>query len=268
MAFVWILLALAALWLYLAFPSPGRRRARRWCGLLFAHRGLYDPAEGRAENCLRAFSAACEAGYAIELDVRFSADGTLVVHHDDTLRRVFGEAARVDELDLPGLRTLRAQTGETLPTFDEVLELVSGRVPLLIEIKTCPDIAALTEAVCRRLRDYSGEYVVESFNPLALRWLKKRAPQVVRGQLVAGFADTAKAQNPALAFALCALLLNFLARPDFIAYDAARRTLGVRVQRALFRTPMFAWTIRDMSQCSRLHARGEGIIFEGIRPKI
>lgn len=259
-------LVLIAIVLFMIAPGTKCTRARAWKGKLFAHRGLHG--EGRAENALRAFEAACAAGYGIELDVHFSRDGQLIVFHDDNLVRMCGDSRRPEELTVAELRQLSLQpTGEKIPTFDEVLELVDGRVPLLVEIKNCKNIAALTDAVCARLSRYQGAYLIESFNPLCLMRLKKIAPQVVRGQLVSSREDTAQTTGPALAVALSCLLLNVLSRPDFVAYNIAdTKSLAPRLQRALYHTPMAAWTVRDERQLALAAERGDMVIFEHILP--
>ena len=264
-----LLVILAALVLaLLALTAPGLkyRRARPWKRSLFAHRGLHD--EARPENSLAAFAAACEAGYGIELDVRFTRDGALVVFHDDDLKRMCGDARRPDALTLRELQALRlGGTDERIPTFDEVLELVNGRVPLLVEIKSCKNIFALTDATAARLKRYKGKYLVESFNPLSLLRLRRVAPEMIRGQLVASREETAQATDRLQAVALSGLLTNILSRPDFIAYNIVDvRSPAPRLQRHLYRTPMAAWTVRSEFQLKKALKRGDMVIFERIRP--
>ena len=220
MAALWILLALLAvlaLYIFLTAPRRGAREALRDRGCrLYAHRGLH--AAGVPENSLPAFEAACRAGYGIELDVQMTADGALVVFHDDDLLRVCGEAGIVQALTLAQLKTRRLAGGEErIPTLDEVLALVDGRAPLLVEIKNSRRIGALTRAVAARLDAYAGPYVLESFTPLALHILRRERPQAPRGQLVAAFSSGGVALP--LRLLLSNLLLNCLSRPDFIAFD-------------------------------------------------
>lgn len=259
-----VLLAFFVLWL----TAPGCKcmRARRWRGRLFAHRGLHGP--DAAENTLPAFDAACRFGYGIELDVRFSRDGQLIVFHDDTLERMCRDARRPEELSVAELKALPLMpvNGE-IPTFDEVLRLIDGRVPLLVEIKNCRRINALTDAVCARLAEYPGEYLIESFNPLCLMRLRRIAPHVLRGQLVASREETAQTTGAALALALSALLTNVLSRPDFVAYNIAdEKSPAPHLQRGLYRTPMAAWTVRDETQLALARRRGDMVIFEHLRP--
>lgn len=134
-----------------------------------AHRGLHEA--GRPENSLAAFEAAAEAGYGIELDVQPAGDGTPVVFHDGTLGRMTGTAGKVAETPVAELTRLRlGASAEPIPTLAEVLDRVSGRVPLLVEVKDQPgdpqtSCLALTEAVLGAISGYAGPLAVMSFNP-------------------------------------------------------------------------------------------------------
>ena len=119
-----------------------------------------------------------------------------------------------------------------------------------------------------KLRAYKGAFVVESFNPLILVWMRKNAPEFIRGQLV-GPKKSYKGTVGAMGgFVLSGLLLNFHTRPDFIAYDMnAKGFIAPRIQRLLFRMPMAAWTVKDKGDCEACLRRGEMPIFEGFRPQ-
>ena len=266
-AIFWILLILLLLFLLMTAPSLKRRRARAWRGTLFAHRGLHD--ETRAENSLAAFEAACRAGCGIELDVRYSKDGRLIVFHDDTLERMCGDKRRPEELTVAELKALPlGNTQDRIPTFDEALALIDGRAPLLVEIKNGRRIKALTADTAARLKRYKGKYLIESFNPLCLFYLRFMAGDVVRGQLVASREETMQTTGAALAIALSGLLLNALSRPDFVAYNIADpRGYAPAVQRRVYRTPMAAWTVRTPEQLALAKKRGDMVIFEKIRPE-
>lgn len=262
-----ILLIVAAVSLYLTCPNPRRSRMARWRGEPFAHRGLHDVDAGVVENTLPAFEAACRAGVGMELDVQLTRDGRLVVFHDDTLKRLAGDPRRVDQCTLEELRAIRLMglDGARIPTFDEVLQTVDGRAPLLVELKSGRSNARLCADVRARLRDYPGEYLVESFNPLIVGWFRLRAPEIVRGQLVSPMRDYRPQANGVSGFFMAGLMLNFLTRPDFVAYDAnARRFFSPHFQRVLFRTPMAAWTVHTGALAALVARRGEICIFEHI----
>ena len=250
---------LLALYVFMTAPDP-RRRARD-LPLLYAHRGLHGA--DATENGLEAFERACRVKLGIEFDVRFTRDGEVVVFHDDELERMFGSPGRVDELTLAELGAIPLPDGGFVPTLDEVLSLVDGRVPLLIEIKNCRRIARLCAAVREKLRNYSGAYAVESFNPLALRWFRRRAREVLRGQLVAHQEEYMGVTGAVAAFLLSSLLTNCLSRPDFVAYDLnMARDFSIRVQRKVYRSKLAAWTVRTRAALNWLMRTGQSAILE------
>ena len=255
----WLLLLPAALAAYVFCTAPARRE--REIARLYAHRGLHG--QGVCENSLAAFARACEAGVGIELDVRLSADGEAVVFHDATLERLCGCAGRVDAKTLSQLRALSLPDGGRIPTLEEALKLVDGRVPLLVEVKNGPGLARLCAQTLMQLRSYSGPWAVESFDPRAVRYFRRRAPEIPRGQLVSLPDEYLGAVLRAGAQALSHLLANCLSRPDFIAYD--RRMEGgntLRVQRRLYRARLAIWTVRSRAELKSALARGESAIFE------
>ena len=155
----------------------------------YAHRGFHKKPE-IPENSMAAFRRAVEHGFPSEFDVHLIADGTLVVFHDEDLERETGVKGQIEDYDLTNLRQLRLEgTDEMIPTFDEVLDLYEDTgLPLLIELKVARgNYRALTEAVCRRLDTYRGDFVIESFDPRALMVLRKIRPDIIRGQLAQNF---------------------------------------------------------------------------------
>ena len=164
-------------------------------------------------------------------------------------------------MDLAGVK------GARIPTLREALDLVDGRAPLLIELKSGSKNARLCQALMDLIRDYKGDYIVESFNPLIVAWLRKNAPQIVRGQLVCPMKEYIPKASRISAFFMSGLLLNWLGRPDFVAYDAnAARFFSPHFQRFVFHTPMAAWTVRTEHLQGLIQRRGEISIFERIRP--
>lgn len=264
---IWLILLVIFIALaFLTHPSLHYARCQRWRGERFAHRGLHDIEKGLVENTLPAFVAAVDAGFGMELDIRFSKDMHVVVFHDNDLLRLAGDERRVRQLTLEELKAipLAGIDSARVPTLREVLDAVDGKAPLLIELKNGPDNAKLCRALMDILRDYKGEYIVESFNPLIVAWFRFHAPQVVRGQLVGPQQIYRPAGNGIFAFCMAGLLTNFVSRPDFVAYDAnAQRFFSPHFQRFMFRTPMAAWTVRDPEVAALIQKRGEISIFEG-----
>jgi glycerophosphoryl diester phosphodiesterase len=233
-----------------------------------AHRGLHDGATGIVENSLSAFRAAIAAGYAIELDLQESADGEAVVFHDETLDRLTEASGRISERSATELSSLRlGRSADTIPTLAQVLELVAGHVPLLIEIKAWTrKVGNLEARVAELLKSYDGPVAVQSFNPLTLRWYRRNAPVIPRGLLSTNYrAHIPFGISRRYRFALRHLLTAFLIRPHFIAYDVhALPALAPRIARALG-LPLIAWTVASDEE-RRIGARyADNIIFEGFR---
>ena len=254
------------IFLFLIKPGKKRKAMERFKSVKYAHRGLHDAT--RAENSLSAFRAAVEAGYGIELDVRLSSDGVLVVFHDDTLDRVTAESGRVDSKTVSELKAIHLSgTADTVPTFEEVLSLVDGRVPLLVEIKEDAGKYGVTEKTVEMLRTYKGEYIIESFNPLALGRVKKLAPEVMRGFLSQNFLSQEKFRS-ATYFLLQNLLLSVVCRPDFIAYrHTDSKNCAFRLAKAFFKPATLAWTVRSKKEEDEAYLHGfDGVIFENYVP--
>lgn len=260
-----IALLAALLLLYMIAPGRQRDRAVAWRGTPFAHRGLHGA--DAPENSLSAFECACAAGCGIELDVQLSADGEVIVFHDDELLRMTGDSRSVSDLTLAQLRVLRLPDGSGIPTFREVLDCVRGRVPLLVELKNGARNAQLCESTLRLLEAYDGKYIIESFHPMILRWFRRNAPGVIRGQLVGSREDYLEKYGPLVALVLPNMLHNFIGRPDFVAYNLNTANLRpVRWQRSLFKTPLAAWTVNSEAQYKSCVGRGDMPIFEGFNP--
>ena len=227
----------------------------------YAHRGLHG--NGIPENSLAAFALACERGFAIELDVHLSADKEVVVFHDATLERMTGNSAKIGELTYTELRKLKlADTDEYIPTLKEVLALVNGRVPLLVELKGENTDTSLCPKVAEILRGYSGEYCIESFNPMLLSAMRKELPDAYFGLLYTNVCRE-KNNRSLLSIALTGMALNVLARPNFIAFDYRdRNSFPVKLTTRFYRAPKFVWTIRSDDELAIARQNGECPIFE------
>lgn len=258
-----VLLCLAALMLFAV--APGRADAAAaapFLGRRFAHRGLYSKDQSVPENSLTAFRLAMEADYGVELDVHLTADGLLAVFHDDDLSRMCGAAGAVEEHTYAELSALRLMgTDERIPLLSEVLAVIAGRGPIILELKRGGRNDALCETVRDALRDYPGDVCIESFDPFIVRWWRKNAPEYFRGQLSATFSEMRKGTSGINAFLLSRLLLDFLARPQFIAYGLCdRKPLTVRLCERMGGVPV-TWTCHSPED-----ERGAAVIFEHYRP--
>ena len=268
----------AALALWMLWPARSTAEMR---GLLggrkFAHRGLFDNKASAPENSLAAFSLARDAGYGIELDIHLTSDGEVVVFHDDTLARMCGDARKVEALTLAELKALPLlSTDQKIPTLKELLSLIGGGAPLLIEFKTglpgSADVRPLCEAASRLLDAYKGAYLIESFDPNVLSWFRHNRPEVMRGQLALGFDTYGRALGKEGAAAiprlrrrmLSWLLYDYKSRPHFISYRFENAGLPLRICMGLGAMAA-AWTVRRPEDSARLLGEYDAVIFEGFR---
>jgi glycerophosphoryl diester phosphodiesterase len=244
-----------------AFAAPAPRPERvewlkQWC---YAHRGLHGP--GVPENSLAAASEAIEAGLGIECDVQKSSDGQALVFHDWQLDRLTGEAGPVAERAATQLNGvgLSGSDGEHIPTLPELLALVHGRVPLLIEVKSKRERrpAPLCMAVRRALEGYAGKVAVMSFDPRVARWFAEHAPHIVRGLVVT------EENERTLSGAVRRHMSLWHARPDFLAYDVRdlpSRFASAQRERGL---PVLTWTVRSAELRERAAQYADASIAEG-----
>lgn len=229
----------------------------------YAHRGLHDA--NIPENSMAAFERAVEKGYGIELDVQLSKDGVVTVFHDYTLNRMTGIDKKLCELDSEELQRLTLNgTNQTIPTFKQVLELVNGKVPLLVELKGENLDTALCEKVAELLYEYKGDYCIESFNPLLIKAIKKYLPNAFCGQLFTNVCRDKKKYS-VLNIVLSFMAFNFLAKPNFIAFNQKdRNSIPVILTTKLYKAPKFVWTVNNKDDFDTALKNQECAIFERI----
>ena len=229
-----------------------------------AHRGFHT--KELPENSIGAFMNAIDNGYPIELDVQAISDGNVIVFHDYSLSRMTGRDGYTKNLKTEELKDyFLSNTKYNIPTLYEVLNLVDGQVPILIEIKNEGKVGELEKNTWEILKNYNGEYAIQSFNPYSLEWFKNNAPKVLRGQLASFF----KESNLSFfkKFVLKRMLLNKkVSCPHFISYDA--NNLPNRFVKHYNKLPLLAWCIRSQSQYLKVVKHCDNIIFEGFEPKI
>ena len=229
----------------------------------YAHRGLHDAT--RPENSMTAFQAALDAGYGIELDIHLMKDGNLAVIHDASLKRTANADVKIEDLTTKDLDKYRlCGTEQTIPQFQQVLDLFAGKAPLIVELK-CEggNHAALCQAACRMLDGYDGLYCMESFDPRAVHWLKKHRPDVIRGQLSENWMKKKLGIPAILKMCLTYHIANVYTRPDFIAYKFAdRKAFGTGLCRNLFGIQGVSWTLRSREEYDAAVAEGWIPIFE------
>jgi glycerophosphoryl diester phosphodiesterase len=234
-----------------------------------AHRALHDLQEERPENSRAAVHAAVKRGYGIEIDLQLSSDGVPMVFHDSDLLRLTGQEGRVRDHTAEELGRLLLLGGpETIPTLDEVLQLVKGRVPLLVEFKDQDgqmgsQLGGLEEAAAGILRVYEGPLAVMSFNPHSMAAMAELAPEVPRGLTTDTFAP---ADWPELTADVCERLRN-IADYDrvgacFISHKASdlsrSRVLELKAQGAA----LLCWTITSPEAERAARVIADNVTFE------
>ena len=234
-----------------------------------AHRGLHG--NGIVEISLSAAAAAVTANYAIEVDLQLSSDGEIVVFHDDDLDRLTSEKGDVVTRSAAQLKAIKLRdSGDTIPTLDDLLALVAGKVPLVLELKSpWNGDTTLAKKVADRLLSYEGPVAVMSFDPDLVQALRKHAPGLPRGIVAERWYIHPhwKFLAPARKHYLGLLLHLLRTKPHFVAYGQFNLpAIAPLIARYLFGMPLLTWTVRVEKERKRVCKWVDQIIFEHIRP--
>ena len=230
-----------------------------------AHRGLHSNNSSIPENSLIAFQKAIDLNYAIELDVHITADNEVIVFHDDTFERMCGLNKRIQQTTLQEIKELRLlQSDNEIPLLSEVFSLVNSRVPILIEVKNKNKVGRFEEIVLNNLKKYKGDIAIQSFNPMSVGWFAKNASEIIRGQLSSNFKG--EKMNGFIKFLLKGMFLNFISKPNFIAFDVEampNKKVETLRKKGL---PILCWTIKTNEDYKKIKEVCDNIIFEGFTP--
>lgn len=185
---------------------------------LIAHRGLYTKDQEIPENSISSYRNAMDKGYSIELDINVLKDGTVLAFHDFNFNRLCNDPRELRDVTYDECKDFTlCDTNEKIARFDEVLRLVNGQVPLLIELKPHGDVIFLCESFMKVIKDYQGVWAVFSFHPKVVSWFKKNYPDVIRGQISEYFKND-KDMNPIAKHLMKTMFFNRFTKPDFISY--------------------------------------------------
>ncbi|WP_339821057.1 glycerophosphodiester phosphodiesterase family protein [Sulfitobacter dubius] len=238
-----------------------------------AHRALHDLAAGRPENSRVAVRAAVEAGFGIEIDLQLSADGKAMVFHDYGLERLTAERGALRLRDAEALAKIPLKGGdEGIPTLEEILDLVAGRVPLLVEFKDQdgsmgPDVGALETAAAGPLAAYRGDLAVMSFNPYSVRELSRLLPDVPRGLTTSGY----RADEWPLPTATCDRLREIPDYADcgacFISHEADDLSRSRVAELKAGGAAVLCWTIRSQAEEDIARQVAQNVTFESYLPQ-
>lgn len=262
-----ILLALFYIW---SIKPNKKRDTSGFLGRLYAHRGLHDNLNKNPENSFLAFEMAVEEDYGIELDVQVTKDTIPVIFHDDTLIRACGLETCIGDYSLEELKKINLfNSQEKIPSLQEVLDLVDGKVPLIVEIKNYSRDIGDIEYIAQVLDKYKGLYCVESFNPLSLIWYKENRPQIIRGQLSSYFKKKGHSfSRRARDILLENFMTNFLTKPDFLGFNHKfKDMLSFKLCKTLYDPLTIAYTIKSENALQKSKNDFDLFIFDSFIPK-
>lgn len=229
---------------------------------LIAHRGMHNIKKGIPENSLIAFQKAIENNYIIELDLHILKDKSVVVFHDDDLNRMTGINKNIKDTTYDEIKDLKLQnTNNYIPLLKDVLNLVSGKVPIIIELKYDTKCGILENETMKILKQYRGKYVIKSFNPFSVYWLKRRYPKVIRGQLASNFTDDK--MNIIKKVFLKNMIFNYITKPDFISYDI-KGLPNKKIENYREKNLVLGWTIRNNADLEKAEKYCDNFICENL----
>ncbi|MEM9899663.1 MAG: glycerophosphodiester phosphodiesterase family protein [Pseudomonadota bacterium] len=239
----------------------------------FAHRGLHDLAAGRPENSRAAIAAAIDHGYGIEIDLQLTSDNVGVVFHDYTLERLTDGVGRVRTRTQGDLATLKLKGGtETVPSFAEVLALVAGRVPLLVELKDQDgalgdNVGTLEADVAKQIAEYEGPLAVMSFNPHSVSAMQALAPHIPRGLVTDSFTGSYWDAPPERLAELAKISDFDRVGASFVSHEWQTLRSQPIKDLKVRGVPIFCWTIRSPSDEADAREVADNVTFEGYLPK-
>jgi len=239
-------------------------------GVPLAHRALHDVSGGRPENSRAAIAAAIEAGYGIEIDVQLSSDGQAMVFHDYDLERLAEDRGPIHQRSSADLsRVVLRGAAEGIPTLPDVLDLVAGRVPVLVEVKDQDgamgaNVGRLEQAVAKAVHGYDGPLALMSFNPHSVQQLAIHAPRVPRGITTSAYHASDWPLLPKGTRERLARIPDYDSlRASFISHEvqdlAAPRVAELRDKGAA----ILCWTVRSAQQEAQARTVAHNITFEG-----
>ncbi len=232
-----------------------------------AHRGLHTLDKTIPENSMTAMKLAVEKGYGIECDINVLKDGTVVVFHDHNLKRLVGKEEFLKDLNYDDIKDLKILgTNESIPTLKQTLEMVNGKVPLLIELKPLGNNTMLCERFIETIKNYKGVYGIHSFNPYIVNWFRKNHPEIIRGQITEYFSNDPKMKR-ITKYLMRSMFFNAFTKPDFINYGL--RDLPNKYCDRIYRKGVcvIAYASRNQDEFDMVKKHYDNSVFEFFIPK-
>lgn len=228
---------------------------------IIAHRGYYNNKD-IPENSLKSFKNALKYNYIIEFDIHLLKDNNIVVFHDDNLKRLTGINKNLKDLTYDDIKDITLlETKEKIPLFKDVLRLINGSVPIIVEFKSDRKVGLLEKEAMKLLKDYKGFYAIKSFHPGIVYYFKRHYPEVIRGQLSYDFADAKT--NKFGKYVMRNMFFNFLTKPDFVSYGTS--TLPIKkLNKWKKKFFILGWTIKNKKDYDNYSKLFDNVICENM----
>ncbi len=210
---------------------------------LIAHRGYHDMRLKVPENSILSFKRAIKYNYIIELDVHLLKDGKIIVFHDSNLKRMCNVNKVVENSTYEELKEYKLLgTNERIPLFTDVLNLINGKVPLLIEIKNNKLNGKFEKALAKILQNYEGEFAIQSFNPMSIYWFKLKNKKCPKGLIIMGFKSLRTSNLKT--FIRNSLILDIFLKTDFVSVDV-KSLPSTYIKNLRKKKNILGWTVRS-----------------------
>ena len=230
-----------------------------------AHRGLHDKIA--PENSIKSFKNAISNNYAIEIDVNITKDNKIVVFHDENTYRMTGVNKNINKSTYKELLDLNLlDTNEKIPLLSDILKLINNKVPILIEIKSSDEKFTILNEVYNIVNYYNGKYCILSFDPYILEYFKIKDVDIIRGLLTSSYKQYHKSCSWYESLILRSMILNYKAKPNFIACDIDLLP-DLKLQKLRNNgTILLSWTINTKEKLNKAYDYSDNIIFENMLP--
>lgn len=229
---------------------------------IIAHRGFHNINNKIPENSIIAFEKAIKYNYTIELDVHILKDKQIVVFHDDNLKRMTGIDKEIKNTTYNEIKELKLQnTNSTIPLLKDVLTLVNGKVPIIIELKMDVKKHLLEKELIKILDNYQGLIAIKSFDPFIINYFRKTRPNIIRGQLSSDFKN--KKISKIKKYILKNMYFNIITKPDFISYDI-RSIPNKKITKLKEKMPILGWTVKTPSDLEKAKKYCNNFICENL----
>jgi len=233
-----------------------------------AHRGFHSLDKSIPENTMLAFKKAMDYGYSIECDVNVTKDGEIVVFHDANLLRLCGVDVDLLDVTYDEIKDFRIlDTNEKIPRLSDLLHMVDGKYPLLIEIKPFGKVKFLCESFMKVMSQYDGPYAIHSFSPAIVHWFKKKQPHIIRGQITEFFKN-----NPNMSalsrYLMKTMFFNRFTKPDFVNYGI--KDLPNKYATKAYKNGMcmISYSAKNNLEFNMVKKHYDNAVFEFFRPEI